>query len=108
MNEDILNGLINGVLVPLMSIVLIARALRVQDTGTYVVSRDKRLIYFAIIIACMQSFLIIPRFGIGLEMMFWMLFVTAFPFPVSIALVKVSGRLRLNICYQIRRSDQLF
>lgn len=107
MYEYMLNALINGVLVPLMGIVLIPRALREQDTGYYVGFRDKRLIYFAIIIAGLQALLVIPRFGIGLEMIFRMVFVTTFPFLVSIALVKVSDRFGLNISYQIRRSDQL-
>lgn len=107
MNMDILNALINGVLVPLMGVVLIPRALREQDTGKYLGLKDVRLIYYAFLIAGVQTTLILPRFGISFEMLFRLMFVTAFPFLLSISLVKISDRFSLKIDYQIRKSNQI-
>lgn len=107
MNEEIVNAMINGVVVPLMGVVLIPRALREQDTGKYLGLKDVRLIYYAFMIAAVQTIIILPRFGLGFEMFIRLMFVTTFPFLVSITLVKISDRFGLNISYQIRRSDQL-
>lgn len=106
MSEDILSALINGVLVPFMGIFLIPRALREKDTGRYIGFTDVRLICYGILIAGLQALLVFPRYGFSIEMLTRLLFVTAFPFFVSIVLVKVSDKFNLDISYQIRRSGQ--
>lgn len=108
MNEVMLGAIINGVLVPFMGIVLIPRALREPETGRYLGFRTSRLVPFALIIACAEMLLIVPRFGVSFEMIYRLVFVTTFPFIISIVLIKVCDKFNFNIDYQVRKSDQKF
>lgn len=108
MNEFMLNALINGVLVPFMGIVLIPRALREPETGRYIGFNNPRLLHYALIMACMHMLILFPRVGASLEMIYRLAFVTAFPFIVSLVLVKIYDTFGLNIDQQVRRSDEKF
>ena len=108
MNEDLLNALINGVLAPFMAIVLIPRALREPETGRYIGFNNPRLLHYALIMACMHMLILFPRVGASFEMIYRLAFVTAFPFIVSLVLVKIYDIFGLNIDHQVRRSGQKF
>lgn len=108
MNEDLLNALINGVLAPFMAIVLIPRALREPETGRYIGFNNPRLLHYALIMACMHMLILFPRVGASFEMIYRLAFVTAFPFIVSLVLVKIYDIFGLNIDHQVRISGQKF
>ena len=108
MNEFMLNALISGVLVPFMGIVLIPRALREPETGRYIGFNNPRLLHYAVIMACMNMLILFPRLGASFEMIYRLAFVTAFPFIVSLVLVKIYDIFGLNIDHQVRRTDQKF
>lgn len=106
MNMEVASALINGVFIPLMGVMLIPRALREAVTGKYQGFKNVSLIYYAVIIASLQMILIFPRFGVSLEMIYRLVFVTVFPFLMSYFLVKISDKFQLKMDYQIRKSNQ--
>ena len=108
MNEDLLNALINGVLAPFMTLFLIPRALREPETGRYIGFNNPRLLHYALIMACMHMLILFPRVGASFEMIYRLAFVTAFPFIVSLVLVKIYDIFGLNIDHQVRRSGQKY
>ena len=108
MNEFMLNALINGVLVPFMTIFLIPRALREPETGKYIGFNIPRLLHYALIMACMHMLTLFPRFGASFEMIYRLAFVTAFPFIASLVLVKIYDIFGLNIDHQVRRSGKKY
>lgn len=107
MNEVMLNT-ISFVLLPFMAIALIPRALREPETGRYMGFNNPRLVHYALIIASIKMLTLVPRFGVSFEMIYRLAFLTAFPFIVSLVLVKIYDIFGLDLDYQVRRTDQKF
>ncbi|MEQ9210269.1 MAG: hypothetical protein RLN96_10585, partial [Pseudomonadales bacterium] len=88
MNPNILNSAI----LPILSIVFIADAIRDRSSGKYLGYLNRNVFIYAILIVSLETYLMVDKFGFSLTTMLRVLFISALPFAGAFVFVKYTHK----------------